>query len=184
MNQSFLAFTLIASSQLFTSALAADGIINFTGRLTESACEVASKNISVNMGSVTAAEAKIFHDEPLGRVSEFELVLNNCPANINVASIIIEGVAEPTNASLFALDNAGQPGVAKGIGISLFTLDSPGSMKPIVPNEVSQLTQPIDASPGNSNRIKFYADYFGLNIGSEFASGSANATMQFSVLYN
>lgn len=159
---------------------AADGTMRFSGKLTENACEIVSKNITVDLGPVLLSELGLFHDEPFARGTEFELVLDNCPTNANRASIKFEGVSEPANPALFALDNAGQPGVAKGVGIR-FIMNNVGMM---VPNEIFPLGQILDVSQGNRNNIKLFAHYFGLPLGSELTTGSTNTTVQFSVMYN
>lgn len=171
---------LLVATLLTPPLWATDGTMKFSGKLTENACEIVSKNINVDLGPVLLSELGLFHDEPFARGTEFELVLDKCPANTNRASIKFEGVAEPANPTLFTLDNAGQPGVAKGIGIR-FLMNNVGIM---IPNEIFPLSQLLDALPGKRNNIKLFAHYFGLPFGSALATGSTNTTVQFSVMYN
>ncbi|BEN46480.1 hypothetical protein FKD06_08945 [Serratia sp. SRS-8-S-2018] len=161
----YLVASALACTVLSSSAFSADGVINFTGKIVDNAC-VVNPTLNVQMGDVAAAAFKNVGDESGAR--NFELELKDCPANLE-AKVMLEGAADASNPDLFKLDEAGATGLALRIegpeGKNVF----PGST-----------TAHIKLFEGN-NLVPFIAAYKSTD---KVTAGDANATIQFSVLYN
>lgn len=171
MKKYLMASALLASATLSVSALAADGVIHFTGKISDNVCNV-SPTLNVAMGDI--AIEKLVGVGTLSDPKNFELVLTDCPLTLKTAQVKFDGAADANDNTVFALDAAGQP--AKGLGLQI----SDGSGAVINPNGTSS-PMPLLGTPGASNILPFIAAY---KVTDKVTAGDANASIQFSVIYH
>jgi len=164
--KNYLVASALACVALSSSAFAADGVINFTGKIIDNAC-VVNPTLNVQMGDVAAAAFKSVGDES-GKQA-FELELRDCPANLNNAKVTLDGAADANNAELFKLNDAGATGLA-------LRIEGPDN-KNVIPGAT---TAEIALQEGD-NLLSFVAAYKATD---KVTAGDANATIQFSVSYN
>ncbi|KFK95713.1 MULTISPECIES: fimbrial protein [unclassified Serratia (in: enterobacteria)] len=173
MKKSLITTALITGMVLSSTAFAADGVIRFTGKVTDNVCNV-SPTLNITMDNVSI--------DTLGTIGnrasqkDFSLVLTDCPASLLTAKVQLDGTANPSDLELFQLDNVGQTGVASGVGLEILsetgTVVVPGGTTPSVPlNTVTGI-----------NTLPFKAAY--KRTSDAVAAGDANVSVQFSVLYN
>ncbi|PNU31601.1 fimbrial protein [Serratia marcescens] len=161
----YLVASALACTVISSSAFAADGVINFTGKIIDNAC-VVNPTLNVQLGDVAAAAFKNVGDE--SGAQKFALELKDCPANLKNAKVTLDGMADATNADLFKLD----PG-ATGLALRIEGPDQ----KDVLPGGS---TAEIALAEGN-NMLPFVAAYKSTD---KVTAGDANATIQFSVSYN
>ncbi|MBL5825957.1 fimbrial protein [Serratia fonticola] len=128
-------FTLSVAALSFlaaSNAFAADGTINFTGEIIDSACTVTIPNIDVEFGTVAASSFGSVGDtvSPKG----FQISLTGCPAAVTAsgATVRFEGTPDATNPELFSI---GAASTAAGVGITL--LDAKANL--VTPNSDSSV---------------------------------------------
>lgn len=97
---------------------AADGNINITGRVSESACNIAtsSKDMTIEMGRLIGRCSVLSVMEVLKKIFDLEI---ECGAS-SLVGVRLEGKASDANPEVFALDEVSG---AKGIGLKLITGD-------------------------------------------------------------
>ncbi|CAI1695524.1 S-fimbrillin [Serratia marcescens] len=155
----YLVASMLACTALCSSAFAADGVINVTGKVIENAC-VVNPELNVQMGDVAAATFKDFGDE--GPNKAFSLELKDCPANLKTATVQLDG-EESAYYELFKLTEGGATGLALRI-----RGQAPGRKTEILLQE-------------GTNIISFEAVYKAVD---KVTAGAANVIIQFSVSYN
>ncbi|HGM5433652.1 TPA: fimbrial protein [Serratia marcescens] len=167
----YLVTSVLACTALCSSAFAADGAINVTGKIVDNAC-VVSPTLDVRLGDTAAADFE--HVGDWGYAEEFFLELKDCPANIKAATVQLDGEADSNNKNLFQLISGG----ATGVALELIAISGSGwGNQPIVPGGTSE---EFSLNEGE-NRLSFAARYRSTD---KVTAGDANATIQFSVLYN
>ncbi|HIE0612220.1 fimbrial protein [Serratia marcescens] len=160
----YLVASALACAAISSSAFAADGVINFTGKIIDNAC-VVNPTLNVQMGDVAAAAFKNVGDESGAR--KFDLELKDCPANLSSAKVTLDGAVDDNNTELFKLNDGGATGLALRIA-------APGERM----------------GPGSTKEFKLYEGDNVLTFEAAYKStdkvtaGDANATIQFSVAYN
>ncbi|RDL15124.1 fimbrial protein [Serratia fonticola] len=173
MKKTLITLTLVASGVLATSVYATDGTVNFVGEITNSACNVDStaKNLQVTLGKVAATSFS--GAGSYASATQFKLVLKDCPTGARTATVKFDGTSVDNDNSVLALT----PGGASGVGIelsdasqrvvNLFTNSSPYA-----------LTTGVDTKTD----LNFTARYKALST--DIKPGVANASAQFSIIYN
>jgi len=166
---------VIASTVLFSaaSALAADGTVNFTGEIIDTACTVdigVGNSMTVDLGRVS----KTAFTGPGSKASatKFVLKLKECPSAVKSATVKFDGVGYSGDDSVLAL-TAGA-GVAEGVGIELS--DSTQVKLPLFTASNS-----VSLNEGE-NSIPFYARY--IQMAELVSPGPANSVAQFTLNYN
>jgi major type 1 subunit fimbrin (pilin) len=162
----YLVASALACAAISSSAFAADGVINFTGKIVDNAC-VVNPTLNVQMGDVAAAKFKNVGDE--SSTQDFLLELKDCPANLSSAKVTLDGAADANNAELFKLNDAGAAGLALRI--------AGPDKKDVIPGGSSA---EVKLAEGD-NVLPFTAAYKSTD---KVTAGDANATIQFSVSYN
>lgn len=163
---------LITGMALSSTAFAADGVIHFTGKVVDNVCNV-SPTLNVTMDDVSI---DIFHAiGDRANPKDFALVLTDCPDTLNTASIQLDGTANASDLDTFQLDNAGQPGVASGVGLEV------KSHSGVVAPGGATDPWPLDKVTG-TNSLPFTASY--KMTDDKITAGDANVSVQFSVIYN
>lgn len=156
------------------SAFAADGTINFSGKVIDSGCtvaETANGPLSVALGSFAKTSFKDVGAQSAKK--GFTLTLTNCPGTAASVQIRFAGNPDPTNSTLIALT----PGTAadpSATGIALGLSDTTGAPLPNLQNS-SAVTLVNNAA--TLNLIAFYQ-----RTGT-VVSGAANAVADFTLIY-
>jgi major type 1 subunit fimbrin (pilin) len=174
MKRPLITTVFMTGMMLFGKACASDGIIHFNGKVANSVCNVIpSTKVDMNDTSLDELTARGIGSH--FNTTAFQVTLTSCPDTFVDARILFEGIADPNHPEVFQLDNSGQPGVAKGIGLVL--------------GQGERLFRPGDTSDpismGNMEdnySLPFVATY---KITDEpVIPGDANVSVQFSIIYN
>ncbi|AXF61523.1 fimbrial protein [Leclercia sp. LSNIH6] len=172
MKKNLLAVALMATSVFATSAIAADGAVNFTGTITDAACTVDadSLNQSVILGNISRNAFKAAGD--ISGTKGFKLVLKDCPDTVKGAVVRFDGEQAAGDNGILAL-TAGEK-TAKEVGIQI--TDAQNKVVPLyTDSSVYSLT-----STG-PNTLSFRAGYIALS--DKVTVGEANAVTQFTIVY-
>ena len=173
-----LVCTLIVSAFVGSmpyTASAADGTINFTGTILDSACTVntASASQTVNLGNIQRTAFKAAGD--VAAPTRFNIVLENCPNTVRSASVKFDGAANPANQNILAL-TSGQ--TAQGVGVALFEADGITAIP--LSTQSAQMTLE-NVGETNRNVMTFVAKYQATQAA--VVAGTANATSDFTIIY-
>ncbi|KTS72224.1 fimbrial protein [Pantoea stewartii] len=169
--------TLITSALLAAaicgSASAADGTINFTGSITDTACKVdtAAANQTVSMGDVSASSFGSVG--ATASATRFTINLTGCPASATSARIRFDGPLASGNSNLLAL-SSGQ--TATNVAVGIYEQDSNTQIP------IGTASAPVTLSSTATNALNFIAKY--VSTGASVGAGTANASATFSVAYN
>jgi major type 1 subunit fimbrin (pilin) len=176
MNKKIITLALFAAS--ISAAQAADGTINFTGNVTETACEVQT-NSSVALGNIQKSAFSSGAGATAG-ATRFTITLANCPISTTSATVKFDGTANSTNSSLLAL-NTGS--TATGLGVALFEADGSTPIPlATASNAITLATTGADESAVNGATATYVAKY--MSTAAAVTAGTADATTNFTVSYN
>jgi major type 1 subunit fimbrin (pilin) len=182
MKHTLLAAALATTAVLsFSSAFAADGTVNFTGSVTDTACVVdlgTNNTLSVPMGRIS--KTSFGAAGSLAGATKFTLKLKTCPAATS-ATVKFDGIAAGGDDKILAL--TGGTGAATGLGIQIS--DKGGNVLPLATDSASYtLAQgdALDPTKDVSNDLNFTARY--ISTAAAVTAGTANATATFSINYN
>lgn len=169
------AAVLVALAASAQAALAADGNVNFVGKIVDTPCSISpnSTNLTVPLGTVS----KSVLDGAVGKRStpaKFTIDLLNCGATAKGATVSFAGPPDATNANKLRIgvgEVAGSfaTGAAIEIADSAGTAINLGSASPNYPLGI-----------GN-NSLQFQASY--ISVLSAVTTGTGNAVAQFTVTY-
>lgn len=172
----FIRQTLAAAAATGISfmAHAADGTINFTGTILDSACTVDTSTATqtVNLGQIPKSSFSAAGD--VAAATRFTIALKNCPAAVTSASVKFDGTADAKDSSILAL-SSGQ--TAQGVGVALYEADGVTA----IPLATQSKSLTLDTSAGNTNAMTFVAKYKATQ--STVVAGTANATSDFTISY-
>lgn len=170
MKNSLIAAAVL-SVALSSTAFASDGKVNFTGKITDTACVVDtdSLNQTVNLGSVSTTS--LADAGATSGAKKFTLVLSSCPEAVTSATVRFDGIEVPGTNSLLAL-TAGAD-TAKDVGIQISDAK----------NNVINLFQDSAAYALTTgvNKLDFTARYYA--ISKNVTAGDANAVTEFTIIY-
>ena len=171
--RSLLAVAVVGS--MSSIANAADGTINFTGSILDSACTVNTTSASqtVNLGMVQRTAFAAAGD--VAAATRFDIVLENCPETVKSASVTFDGVANSADGNILALAS---DQTAEGVGVALFEADGVTA----IPLSTQSLPMSLE-NEGDVNRnvMTFVAKYKATQA--EVVAGTANATSDFTIIY-
>ena len=162
----------ILSLSALQATYAADGVINFNGTITGTACVVDPSAISqpVELGTVSTA-AFSGGSGATAAAKRFNIVLKSCPASVTSASVRFDGTTNTTNPSILAL-TTGQ--TATNVGVAIYEQDS-ATLIPVGTSSASvALQEDID------NTLTYFAKYMATGT---VGAGTANASTSFTVTY-
>lgn len=173
MKNKFAKLLLVVSLGCSSTLYAADGTINFTGNITDTACKVdpGSANQTVNLGTVSTSAL-----ETAGTTASptrFSIVLSDCPASVTSAHVRFDGPASPANHQVLAL-NSGQ--TATNVGVALYEADS-NTMIP-----VGEQSKSVNLTAESNNTLHYFAKYYA--TADKVTAGTANSTTAFTIVYN
>lgn len=161
---------LTASVMAAPTNIGSAGDIHFSITINAATCELESDSIDVNMDTVVLQRPARVGKE-LNQKS-FSIGLKDCEYATK-AYVTMDGTADATNPSLFALDSGGATGVALKIKTS---------------GGVQQYPSSTDSTPvehtvwfDGTNKLNYIASY--VPVKPDATVGTANATVNFSVVY-
>lgn len=167
--------TLIAAVavSICGTASAADGTVNFTGTIRDTACTVdtASATQTVNLGTVAATS--FGSAGSTASSTRFTINLTGCPTAVTSASVRFDGPLATGNSSLLAL-SSGQ--TATNVGVGIYQQDS----STLIP--IGSASAAVTLSSTATNALNFIAKY--VSTAATVGAGSANAVATFTVAYN
>ncbi len=176
MKMNFIAAAVLVSAiaaPAFVSA--ADGQVNFTGSIIDSACTVVntvSNPLAVTLGNVNKTSFAKAGDK--SSATAFNLQLTNCPVTAATAAVKFDGAALNGDNNLLALTQVS--GVATGVGIELS--DKSNAVLPLYTASTSYALQ----SGATVNNLNFAARY--VSTAATVTAGPANSVASFTVNYN
>lgn len=167
----FAAITLIAGA-LFIShySQAADGTINFTGSITDTACTVTSASQNVDMGAVAASSLSGAAGKKAA-ATQFDIALTDCPADVGNVEVKFDGPADAANTELLEIETGAL--AASGVGIEFSDREEQHI-------KLGENSAPYAIQAG-ANTLTFYASY--MATADAVTAGSANSTAQFTMVY-
>ncbi|WP_207001660.1 fimbrial protein [Trinickia mobilis] len=161
---------LAVLSSLGTAAHAADGTINFTGKVLKTTCSVPNKNINVSMGTVSADDFNVSGAE--GRDIPFKIELQSCDSGLAGVKVKMNGTADANQPDLLKIgQDAGDD--AKGLGIRI--VDDANTDVPI-----NSESKEYAIGEGKAS-LEFKARYVSTSPNVE--PGEANAQAEFQLTY-
>ncbi|AYO38637.1 fimbrial protein [Serratia sp. P2ACOL2] len=174
--------TLLATTAFFSAsaAFAADGTVNFTGSITETACivDTPSATLSVPLGKISA---KSFAGAgTTAPATKFTLVVKSCP-EATTASVNFDGTSVSGDNNVLALTTGA--GVATGVGVQIS--DKAGNPVPLRGLSGSYDLKKGDPAGGAgdvTNALEFTARYIATAV--KVGAGTANASTNFTIVYN
>lgn len=171
-------YVLAGCGLLASSVAMAEGIqnigsagdVHFTISIRQGTCELEKSNIDVNMGTITLSKPAIVGREL--NQQAFSIGLKNCQ-DVARVYVTMDGTPDATNPDLFALDSGGATGIALKIKTKSGVQQYPVSTK----------STPVEHSIwfNGTNALNYIASY--VPVKSDATSGQANATVNFSVVY-
>ncbi|CAI2448534.1 fimbrial protein [Serratia liquefaciens] len=182
MKKTLLSTLLATTAFLSTSsAFAADGTVNFTGSITDTACVVdtTSASLTVPLGKIST---KSFAGAgTVAPATKFTLLVKSCPA-ATTASVNFDGTPVSGDNNVLAL-TTGTTGVATGVGVQIS--DKAGNPVPLRGLSGSYDLKKGDSAGGAgdvTNALDFTARY--IATAAVVGAGTANASTNFTIVYN
>lgn len=153
---------------------AIDGRIEFQGNILDDACTVdtGSTGKIVMLGDVH--KAAFGGAGSTAASTRFTIELKDCPDTVTTAGVKFDGPGHVLNAEVLAL-TAGS--TATNVGVAIYESDN-STLIPLATASRSMILEPVEI-----NTLKFMAKYFATSTGGVTA-GSANATTDFTIIYN
>lgn len=181
MKKTLLSTLLATTAFLSTaSAFAADGTVNFTGSITDTACVVdtASATLSVPLGKIST---KSFAGAgTVAPATKFTLVVKSCPA-ATTASVNFDGTPVSGDNNVLALTTG--TGVATGVGVQISDKDgNPVPLRGLSGSYDLKKGDPADTTKDVTNALDFTARY--IATAATVGAGTANASTNFTIVYN
>ena len=146
------------------------GNIRFTGKITDSSCDITQKDKDVYLGEHSAAKLKKNDDRTEEKA--FDISLINCSLAMTSLRIKMEGTAYADNATLYALD-ANQKSAGK-VGISIATAEGQ-QVTPV--GDYSNIPLQADS---RDYTLNYTAAYQATGLATP---GEGNATVNYTVSY-
>ncbi|MCY1700944.1 fimbrial protein [Lelliottia sp. SL45] len=163
----------VVAGALSSSALAADGKIEFVGAITDDACTVTNNMnnpLLVTLGTV--ASSAFTTGNRSAAPTEFKINLTNCPDSVTSAQVKFDGKADDNDNTILQLTQ--ETGVATNVGIQL--MDKSNAVVPLYTASTAyELT-------AGTNDLKFVARYLATSL--PVKAGPANSTSNFTIVYN
>lgn len=162
----------LMSLSVFQAANAADGVINFTGNITGTACVVDTTAIAqpVDLGTISTATFA-GGNGATAAAKRFNIVLKSCPESVASASVRFDGSTNTANPSILALSN-GQ--TASNVGVAIYEQDS----TTLIP--VGSTSASVTLQEDVNNTLTYFAKYMATGT---VGAGTANSSTSFTVTY-
>lgn len=177
MKKSIFAATL--ASLLISSvnvAHASDGNINFIGEIKDSTCTIGDglgNDLDIYLGTPSVASFKSVAST--SSAARFDISLTDCPASVPSVSVAFGGIADINTTEILKINEG--PSAATGVGIRIEEADG----TQIILNKTDNLVDhPVESDM--SVTMNYVAKYE--STLSSVTPGDANATAQFTIMYN
>lgn len=180
----FLAAAMFGSTLPLTYA--ADGTINFTGRVVDESCTVdtssSTGNLTVPLGDVPISAVNVSGGKSPD--TPFSIVLTGCPNNDTQISLSFSGPSNTNNSNLLAPQVGDGGTAASGVGIAIF--DNTSGTASTTPIDVSTGAKSgvITTDVSGNATFNFIANI--MNDGSDASlvkAGDANASADITINY-
>ena len=172
-------FIILSGSAMAATTSVTGGTVHFKGTVIDAACAVDDNSIeqTVTMGQVRTARFGTAGSVTIGTAANqkvpFSISLKDCDSTVaSNASLTFNGTASADYPS--ALENAGGPGSASGVGIQIY--DAEGAALGL--GTASATVALINGE----NTLSFTADY--ISTKTTVTSGDVEATATFNVTYS
>ena len=182
MKKAFLAMFVVSTTFAGANAFAADigggdGIIHFTGSITDKTCTVDAGDAdqTVNLGNVSSKAFTKAGDK--ASPTAFKIDLTKCPATVDHVYVKFDGVSDTANANLLAVDVSAdeENPEAKGVGIEI--ADNTGKA---IPLHTASPSYAVDTTT-NAATLNFVGRY--VATAATVTVGPAKADSQFTINY-
>lgn len=175
MNKKLIFTAVLVGSAFASVAHAADGTINFTGAIIDTACTVtpATATQTVALGSVnkTAFSGAGSSASP----TKFSITLTSCPASVTTATVRFDGPTSAANSALLAITpSAGTE--AKNVGVGIYEQNA----STLIPVATASASKTLSTTADTT--FNFVAKY--VATAATVEAGPANAVSDFTVSYN
>lgn len=152
------------------SASATDVTLSLEGNIYATACQVdsASQNLVVDLGQAVASDFKSVGD--VGLWKNFDVTLSNCPANLTLATIQLDGQRDATHPFKFA-----STGTASGVALELADRTDSLILAP-----KAQFNAVIDSNTHTAD-FPMAARYYASQM--PVTAGTFNSVVQFTLTY-
>lgn len=169
--------TLIATSSIFaiSNAFAADGTIDFTGEITDQACELATGSdvFTVNLGKVS--KTALPSTGSTAAATKFTIKLKNCPQTVTSATVKFDAISYAGDNNVLELTDPTANTTAKNVGIQI--QDVTGATVPLFAE-----SSDYELKQNTVNNLDFTARYIAMS--DAVGVGQANSTATFTINYN
>ncbi len=154
------------------TAMAADGVINFTGNITDTACvvDVSSATQAVDLGTISVG-AFSSGNGATAAAKRFNIQLNSCPESVSSAVVRFDGTTNGANQSILSLNSGA---TASNVGVAIYEQDS----TTLIPVGTSSASVTLNST--GLNTLTYFAKYMATGT---VGAGTANSTASFSVTY-
>lgn len=153
------------------------GQVEFTGEITDTSCNIdsASASQTVDLG----AWAKSYFTSTVTETTKtpFHIKVKDCPSSVKKVAVLFDGKKDSNNPDLLAVN-----GGAAGVGIKLYNDDKSTKIPVGTLSDSKTVKAGSGADALGSADLTFYADY--MADGDTIATGQANGTADFNMVYN
>lgn len=160
----------ISASSMAAQNIGSAGDVHFTISIRQGTCELQQQNIDVDLGKV-ALPSPITVGRELNHKA-FSIGLKNC-AGISKVHVTMDGLANGTDPTMFALDTGGAEGIALKIQTTQGVIQSPKS--------TDNTPLDFDITADGEAQLEYIASY--VPVKTNPTAGTANAMLDFSVEY-
>ncbi|WP_275075264.1 fimbrial protein [Providencia rettgeri] len=175
--------TLIATSSIFAmnNAFAADGTIDFTGEITDQACELATGSdvFTVNLGKVSKtalpSTGSTGSTGSTAAATKFTIKLKNCPQTVTSATVKFDAISYAGDNNVLELTDPTANTTAKNVGVQI--QDVTGATVPLFAE-----SSDYELKQNTVNNLDFTARYIAMS--DSVGVGQANSTGTFTINYN
>lgn len=171
MHKYMITMVLFSGFALVSTANAADGTINFTGSILDSACTVTGSTQTVALGSVVKSAFTAAGNT--ASPTKFSITLSSCPEATKTAIVSFDGTTNTTNSNLLALTSGS---AATGVGVGIYESDN----TTIIPVGTHSASKTLSTTA--STTFNFIAKY--VATAAAVTAGSANAVSDVTISYN
>ncbi|HHW4678532.1 MAG TPA: fimbrial protein [Xylella sp.] len=179
--KNFALSSITSAAILFCgSALASDGSINFSGKITDQTCTIngGSKSLTLTLPTISFSSLKTIGDTA-GR-TPFAIQLTNCTANSKVSTYFLPGPS--VNFATGRLKNQ-STGSGAASEVELQLLGDNGQFLPILSvgadgNQANSQWVTVDATGAAS--MNYYSEYYATGASK---AGTMTTALQFNIIY-
>jgi major type 1 subunit fimbrin (pilin) len=162
-----------------TVANAADGTINFSGSIRDTACVVDTGSAAQNVPLGEVSKAGFVNAGDVSGAGNIKITLTSCDPLISRAAVRFDGARAAGDSRILALTpGTGPDAPAVGIGIAIFESDS----STLIPLGVKSAGIALTAPAGGE--LEFVAKYMATTELANITPGNGAGTATFTLDYN